>query len=288
MGLGEWWGGGYKTIPGVSGDIANMAGLQNQAQQWGQGVGLGFAGRQAKSVLKAMGQGNFDSNPIIGAYLNPIRNQTETAKRDLIRRASMGVNRIAPGQQAGLLSAQTNLAANRADEQGGMAMQAMIPQLYGQMSNTYGQARGQRIGAEEYAQSEQDRLAQMQNQARLAGSYKTGGFRGFLNDIGGIAGSVAGGMMGMPKVGGGGGVFNPSVDPSICWVAGELYGEGSPEQALIRRYLLTNPSQWAKLFVRFYHRIGERWARVIQVNMNLRALTQGFFDSLLGQARICD
>jgi hypothetical protein len=286
MGLGEWWGGSYKTIPGTNQDIANMAGLQNQAQQWGQGVGLGFAGRQAKSVLKAMGQGNFDSNPIISAYLNPIRNQTETAKRDLIRRASMGVNRIAPGQQAGLLSAQTNLAANRADEQGGMAMQAMIPQLYGQMSNTYGQARGQRIGAEEYAQSEQDRLAQMQNQARLAGSYKTGGFKGFLNDIGGIAGSVAGGMMGMPKLGGSG-AYDSSTFPGICWVAGVLYGEGGPEQALIRHYLLTNSSRWAKLFVTFYRRIGERWAKAIKVNLMLRAFTQGFFNALLMRARQC-
>lgn len=204
-----WWSGSYKLMPGVSEDIGRYSDLAGRARQYGETVGLGMAGRQAKGILKAMGKGDWDTNPVLGAYLNPIRNQMEVNRRELTRRAGMGVNRIAPGQQAGLLNAQTNLASARAEEGGNLAMQSMIPQLFETASGIYSGARGQRIGAEMGALGMESDIDRAINEARMRGTYRTGGLKGALGDIAGIAGAFAGlpgvgGLMrGVPGVGGG-------------------------------------------------------------------------------------
>lgn len=208
MGFGDFWGGSYKLKPGVGDDITRFGDIGDRARAYGESVGLGIGGKTAKSILKNLGKGDFDTNPVIAGFMNPIRNQVAVASRENERRARMGVNAIAPGAQAGLLNAQTNLANQRAQEAGGLAMAEMIPNLYGQASSAFNAARGQRIAAEQNAMSLEAQIAEAINRARMGGMYKTGGFKGILGDVAGIAGAFAGlpGMGGlrMPGMGGGG------------------------------------------------------------------------------------
>src|SRR5262245_26466635 len=172
MGFGEFWSGKYKLLPGVGDDISRFGDIADRARSYGESVGLGMAGKTAKSILKNLGKGDFDTNPVVAGFLNPIRNQVAVASRENERRARMGVNAIAPGAQVGLLNAQTNLANERAQEAGSLAMAEMIPNLYGAASSAFTTARGQRIGAEQNAMSLEAQIAEAINRARMQGTYK--------------------------------------------------------------------------------------------------------------------
>lgn len=182
---------GYKTLPGVSGDISRFYDIGDRARQYGETVGLGMAGRQAKGLLKAFGKGDFDTNPILASYLTPIREQGQVARRENAREAGMGANALFAGQQPVLQRRLTDLANARTDEGTSRAISEAIPALYGQASGAYTAARGQRIGAEQDALSRELAAIQAAMQGRLAGTYKTKGFMDYLKDAGQIAGGVA-------------------------------------------------------------------------------------------------
>lgn len=191
----SFWSGSYKLQPGYAEDIGRLGGLAGRVRQWGEGVGLGAAGKSAKKLIKGFGSGNFDNNPVFESFFNPIRNQTAVAMGENERRARMGVNALVPGQQAGLLNAQTNVANERAQRTGALAMQDMLPALYGQATNTFAQARGQKLGAQESAFGQEADIEGAIQRARQAGTYKTGGFLGALGKIGAIAGPLAGALI---------------------------------------------------------------------------------------------
>lgn len=190
----SWLTGSYKMMPGVAEDIGRLGGLRDRVKDWGANVGLGAAGKSAKKMIKAFGSGNLDNNPVFESFFNPIRNQTAVAMGENDRRARMGVNAIA-GQQAGLLNAQTNVANERAQRTGALAMQEMMPQLYGQATNTFAQARGQKLGAQESAFGQESDIESAIARARKEGTYKTGGFLGALGKIAQIAGPIAAGVL---------------------------------------------------------------------------------------------
>lgn len=191
-------------MPGVDESIGRLGGLAGRVRDWGAGVGLGAAGKSAKKMLKGFSSGDIDTNPVFQAFFNPIRNQTAVAMGENERRARMGVNALAPGQQVGLLNAQTNVANQRAQQTGALAMQEMMPQLYGQASNTFAQARGQKLGAQQSAFGMESDIEEAINRARQAGTYKTGGFLGALKSIGQIAAPIAGALIpGMGMMSGG-------------------------------------------------------------------------------------
>lgn len=79
---------------------------------------------------------------------------------------------------------------------------------------------------------------------------------------------------------GGGGV--------MCWVAGALYGDGSPEQQAIRSWLLAQAQvsrTWAA-FVALYRRYGERLAARMRISPLLTRLIRPIFAAILRRATI--
>lgn len=201
MGIGSFLFGGPRMLPGTQDDIGRLGDLAGRQRAYGESVGLGMSGHTAKGLLKAMGRGDWDTNPVLAAYLNPIRNQTAVAQAENERRARLGVNAIAPGEQIGLLNAQTNLANQRAQQSGALAMAELVPQLYGQASNQYSAARGQRIGAEQNALSNEADIIRAMAEMRMRGTYQSPGLIGRLGQIAGLGTAMIPGLSAIGALG---------------------------------------------------------------------------------------
>ena len=186
-------GASYKEVPGLS---QYLSPLQNFDP------GLGFAGRQAKGVLKHMGQGDYEG--LASSFLSPIKDQYAVNQRENERDLSMGANAFQQGAQPGLMATIGNESRLKNQEGLGMSLASAIPQLYGQMSNTFGQARQTRIGSQ--LQGLQSAL-----QGKLGGNQLVTSPSIFSQLASGAqaAGSLAGG-------------FGLGKQP--CWIAEALYG----------------------------------------------------------------
>jgi len=252
-------------------------GLENYAQN----VGLGKAGKTAKGILNQMSSGDYGN--LAGTILSPIHDRYATQLRELTRNNQMGANAMYQGTQPALMAGLEDETRRQMAEGEGLAYGQAIPQLYGQASGTYqgalNQQENQQLGALDAA-----------TRARLgSGQYNTQ--PGWFDRVGQVAGTAAqiGGMaMGIPAMGGpgmgaGNSTWNPG-NPGICWVAGELFGEGGIEQMLIRNYLLNHSSLLVKAFTTLYRIIGRRWAALIRSNKVLRHHTQILFDLILDRA----
>ena len=181
----------YGLLPGVGSDIGRLYDIGDRSRQYGESVGLGMAGKQAKALLKHLGQGNYDTDPLISSYLTPIREQGQVARRENAREAGMGANALFAGQQPVLQRRLTDLANARTDEGTSRAISEAIPALYGQASSAYTAARGQRIGAEQDALARELAAISTAMQGRMAGTYKKKGFMDYLKDAGQIAAQAA-------------------------------------------------------------------------------------------------
>src|SRR5262245_29626772 len=117
---------GYREIPGLGNYLSPLAGF---GQQYDLG-GADFAERQAKGLLKQMGQGNYEN--IMGTYLSPMINEARTAQRENERNLLMGGNAFMQGAQPGYMAALGQQGRLQAQEQLGMNLASAIPQLYGQ------------------------------------------------------------------------------------------------------------------------------------------------------------
>jgi hypothetical protein len=175
--------------------------MGNRYRQYGEGQTLGMAGKMAKAGLKQMslggGPGGYDSG-IIGNMLAPIRDQFATQSREAQRNAGMGLGAIAGGVQPGLLARQQGLLQDQIGEQMGLSLSSAVPQIYGQLSNTFQNAQNSRRNAEEFGlQGEQSTLGMGQWRQEPSFLDKLGQITGIASQIGGMA-------MGMPGLGGGG------------------------------------------------------------------------------------
>lgn len=182
---------GTRTIPGIDQDIGRLYGIADRASAEAD-PGLGFAGRQAKGLLKRLGQGRYDEDPLIQAYLSPITDARAVARRENERSAGMGANALFAGQQPVLNRRLTDLANARTDEGTAQAISQMIPALYGQAADVYGGARGQRISA--YNANLARELAAIESaiRARLGGTRETPSGLERIGQIGQFVGGLAG------------------------------------------------------------------------------------------------
>jgi hypothetical protein len=130
--------------------VSNPAsqGLQNEFRDWTAGQGLGRAGQQAKGFLKHFANGNYDSDPTIGVYLAPLRDQYSTMQRESNRAFGMGGLGMASGSQPALMARLKMLNEQQIAEQQGQAYANYLPQLYSQQAGIFQNAQNSRRQAE--------------------------------------------------------------------------------------------------------------------------------------------
>lgn len=272
-----------------------MTGVTN-LENYGQNIGLGKAGKADKSIINQMVGGDYGG--LAGSLLSPIHDQYATQGREQERNAMMSGNALIAGSQPALMAGLQNESRAKMAEGEGLAYGQAIPQLFGQAQQGYQNALNSQTGAQMSA-------LQSALQGRLgANQYITQpGWMDRIGQVAGIAGQIGGLAMGIPGLGGmssgGGGSYGGQGSyPSLanqwgnlgsgsgtwggpCWVAGELYGEGSREQLAIRKFLLNHSAPSARIFVAAYKAIGQRWARAIRSHAVLRFATFVLFDRLL-------
>jgi hypothetical protein len=161
---------------------------------WAGGINtsLGKAGKTAKRGLSALSEGNYDSDPNLSGYFAPIRDLYATSQREGERNAQMGVGAKWGSDNPVLAQRITQLNEERSREGAGQAMTRMIPELQGQLSNTYENARsGQR-----QAQGMQGQGFQAALQAWLSQFYQKqhGGIIPAISGLAQGAGSMMGGF----------------------------------------------------------------------------------------------
>ena len=265
-----------------------MEGVTN-LENYGQNIGLGKAGKADKQIIASMMGGDYSG--LAGNLLSPIHDQYATEGREQERNALMGGNALAFGNQPALMAGLQNESRAKMAEGEGLAYGQAIPALFGQAQQGYQNALNAQTGSQ--MQALQGGL-----QGRLgANQYVTQpGWMDRLGQTVGIAGQIGQLAMGIPGLGGpsaGGGPYGASQGTSgshpygyPCWIAGELYGEGSLEQLAIRHYLLSNKALWARTFTAAYKAIGQWWVKVIQRHELLRFGTGILFDRLLIASRL--
>lgn len=176
--------------------ISNWAGGLNPS--------LGIAGKTAKRGLKALESGNYDTNPMLSGYFAPIRDMYATSQREGERNAQMGVGAKFGQDNPVLAQRITQLNEERSREGEGQAMTRMIPELYGQMSNTFenakaGYQRGEQMQGQGYQAALDAYLRQFYQKQHT-------GILPAIAQLAQGAGSMMTGFGGMsaPKPGGGG------------------------------------------------------------------------------------
>lgn len=78
----------------------------------------------------------------------------------------------------------------------------------------------------------------------------------------------------------GGAMSAPSMSPN-CWIAGVLYGEGSPEQLAIRAWLGKQTGAFWNVVNKLYTQFGQRVAQFIQPRKWAQRLFRPFFNYML-------
>lgn len=182
---------GTKQLPGVSGDITRLYGIADKAAAEAD-PGLGFAGKQAKGLLKHLGQGRYDTDPIIQAYLAPIRDRAAVAHRENARSAGLGANALFAGQQPVLQRRLTDLAQARTDEGTAQAISDLIPSLYRQSADIYSGARGQRIDAYNANMARELAAIEAAMRGRIGGTRETSSGLEKAGSIARLIGGIAG------------------------------------------------------------------------------------------------
>lgn len=180
-------------------------GVGQQYKEWGEGQGLGMAGRIAKGGLKQFanggGAGGYDTG-IVGNLLAPIRDAYATQQRDSARQYGMGGLGLMGGQNPNQIARLQQLAQDKIGEQQGHAYAEAVPGIFGQLSNTFQNAQQDRRQAE---------LAGMGGQLQAASMgqwYQDPSFMQKLGMIGSVASQfaspfLAGGLGGVASSGGG-------------------------------------------------------------------------------------
>lgn len=187
-----------------------MQGVTN-LENYGQGIGLGKAGKYDKSIMNQMMGGDYSG--IAGSLLSPIHDQYATAKREGDRNAMMGGNAMYAGTQPAMMAGLGMENARKMAEGEGLAYGQAVPQLWGQASQGYQNALNAQTGAQ--MQALQGGL-----QGRLgANQYITQpGWMDRVGQIAGIAGQIGGAAMSIPQLGGamgGGGLGGVSTPTSL-------------------------------------------------------------------------
>ena len=118
--------------------ISNFAGSINPNN-------TGFAAKQAKKGLRALGEGDYDSNPTLSGYFAPIRDAYATSVREGSREAGMGVGAKFGEGNPVLAQRIQQLNEERARDAEGSAMSSMIPGLHSSLSNTYQQGQQNKV-----------------------------------------------------------------------------------------------------------------------------------------------
>lgn len=127
--------GGVGERADAIGDYANSINPNN----------TGFAAKQAKKGLRALGEGNYDSDPTLSGYFAPIRDAYSTSVREGERDAGMGVGAKFGADNPVLAQRVQQLNEERARDAEGSAMSSMIPGLHASLSNTYQQGQQNKI-----------------------------------------------------------------------------------------------------------------------------------------------
>lgn len=261
--------GGSKTVDINDDEIKNMArGLYNFDP------GLGMAGGLAKHYLKSVRQGKMTDLPSVQLAIS----QGQRNWTDLQRNLQMNTAMM-PGEQQGMTAGLQMEGMLKNQNNTGMGALQGAANDISNFSQIFDMARGQRINAE---------LTGMQAGANILQRGKQRvQTKGIIPGIMEIAGPLLGGLAGgLGSGGGGGGGGNPfSGDPSICWVAEALYGEGDLRVQEIRNFLLNQTSAPYKAFVKLYKRFGERLAKVVKRSKVLQAILLPLFNNFLQKAR---
>lgn len=129
----------YKQVGGLDSYLSPLSGF---GQQYDLGA-ADFGQRQAKGLLKQLGQGNYDN--LLGSYLSPLRDQAQVNQRENERDLQMGANAFQQGAQPGLMAALGNESRLKTQEQLGMQLASAVPQLYGAAQGAFNAGRGRQI-----------------------------------------------------------------------------------------------------------------------------------------------
>jgi len=123
-----------KQVEGIDPFISDLRGLADNAS-------LGIAGKTAKRSLKAIGRGEYDSDPALAGFINPVRQFYNNAIEDNEREANMGANAMFGSFQPALSRRITELQNSRTRDAAGTQIAGMIPQIYSAASNTFQNAK---------------------------------------------------------------------------------------------------------------------------------------------------
>lgn len=183
----------FQKIPGADD-------MGNRYRQYGQGQTLGMGGKIAKQGLKQMslggGAGGYDTG-IVGNLLAPLRDQYSTMQRDVGRGYGLGSMGLTGASNPAQVARLQQLAQDKVGESMGHAYAEAVPNIFGQLSNTFQNAQDSRRRAEEFGlQGEQSTLGMGQWRQEPS-------FLDKLGQIGGLASQFAGMAFGLPGLGGG-------------------------------------------------------------------------------------
>lgn len=129
---------------------------------------------------------------------------------------------------------------------------------------------------------------QIGNNINNAGAARGSGYVGSANAITGGINNATNALSLLSLLNKGGGntnVYNTG-DPSICWIAEELYGKDDRRTHLVRSWLL-NVYQFdpiGKYFVAAYNKYGETFAKFVKRFNVIRRIVKPIFDAFLSKA----